>query len=82
MLNNYAAIYVGIYNAKIYILYSLYIFIKNTYNITSIPTHYYAGMDRLFDDVKLNLETDLREIIILERSLLLLLNSVLFGNVI
>jgi hypothetical protein len=82
MLNNYAAIDDGNYNAKIAILYSLYIFIKNTYNITSIPTHYYAGMDRLFDDVKLNLETDLREIIILERSLLLLLNSVLFGNVI
>lgn len=82
MLNSYAAIDDSNYNSKIAILYSLYIFIKNTYNITSIPAYYFAGMDRLFDDVKLNLETDLREIIILERSLLLLLNSILFGNVI
>lgn len=82
MLNSYAAIDDGNYNAKIATLYSLYIYIKNTYNITSIPPYYYAGINRLFDDVKLNLETDLREIIILERSLLLLLNSILFGNVI
>lgn len=81
MLNNYVAIDDSNYNSKIAILYSLYIYIKNTYNITSLPSYYYAGMDRLFNDLKLNLETDLREIIILEYSLLLLINSILFGSI-
>jgi len=82
MLSSYQAIDDSNYNSKIAILYSIYIFIKSVYNITSIPTYYYAGMDRLFDDVKLNLKTDLREMLILEKSLLLLINSILFGNII
>ncbi|MCI5494319.1 MAG: toll/interleukin-1 receptor domain-containing protein [Lachnospiraceae bacterium] len=81
MLYNYRAIDNSNYNSKISIIYSLYIFIKSTYNITSIPAYYYAGMDRLFDDIKLNLKTDLREMIIMERSLLLLLNTIFFGYV-
>ena len=82
MLNKYAAIDNNNYNCKITILYSIYIFIKNTYSLSSIPEYYYAGMDRLFASTKLNLTIDLRETIIFERLTLLLLNSVLFGYVI
>lgn len=82
MLNDYSSIDDCNYNSKIAILYSLYIYIKGFYDITSIPAYYYAGIDRLFDDIKLNLQTDLREILILEKSFLLLLNAILFGKII
>lgn len=82
MLNKYTAIDNSNYNSKITMLYSIYIFIKNTYTLSNIPEYYYAGMDRLFDETRLNLELDLRETIIFERLILLLLNSVLFGHII
>lgn len=70
------------YNSKITILYSIYIYLKNFYSFTSIPEYYYAGMDRVFEATRLNLEINLREIIILEKITLLLLNTVLFGYII
>lgn len=82
MLNNYASIDDCNYNSKIAIMYSLYIYIKNYYDIAFLPGYYYSGIERLFDDIKLNLKTDLREILIVERSFLLLLNSILFGKII
>lgn len=81
MINKYTAIDNNNYNSKIAILYSIYIFIKHSYTLSTIPVYYYAGMDRLFDETRLNLEIDLREILIFERLTLLLLNSVLFGYV-
>lgn len=82
MLNKYTAIDNSNYNSKITILYSIYIFIKNSYILAEIPEFYYVGMDRLFDATRLNLEIDLRETIICERLILLLLNSVLFGYIV
>lgn len=81
MINKYTEIDNNNYNSKITILYSIYIFIRNTYELSSIPEYYYSGMDRLFDETKLNLEIDLRETIIFEKLILLLLNSVLFGYI-
>ena len=82
MLNKYTVIDNNNYNSKITILYSIYIFIKNSYTLSTIPEYYYSGMDRLFDETRLNLEIDLRETIIFEKMTLLLLNSVLFGYII
>lgn len=82
ILNKYRSIDKENYNARITLLYTVYIFIKSTYNISDIPTHFYAGMDRLFDETRLNLDIDLREILIFERLTLLLLNAILFGYII
>lgn len=69
------------YNAKIAILYALFIYIKSSYDLTCVPKFYYSGIEKLFNEAKLNLETELREILICERSCILLLNAVLFGYI-
>ena len=69
------------YNARISLLYAIYLFIKSTYSLSGIPEYYYAGIDRLFNETKLNLKIDLREIIIFERLILLLLNAILLGYI-
>lgn len=82
MLTKYSKVDNNNYNSKITMLYSIYIYIKNCYSLSSIPKFYYVGIDKLFNETKLNLEIDLREIIISERITLLLLNAVLFGYII
>ena len=82
MISHYKIIDKSNYNSRIAMLFSIYTFIKNSYSLADIPYFYYVGMDRLFDETKLNLEIDLRETIIFEKLILLLLNSVLFGYVI
>lgn len=68
-------------NAQITLLYAVCLYIREYYNLNNIPAFYYAGVDRLFDETRLNLPIDLRETLIFERLTLLLINAVLFGYV-
>lgn len=79
LLNAYSTVDDRNRKIKVSLLYALYAYIKSSYNINAIPTFYYIGIHKLFDVARLQLPIDEREIIILERLLLLLLNTVLFG---
>lgn len=81
MLNAYSTVDDRNQKSKVSLLYALYVFIKSSYNINTIPQFYHIGIHRLFDVARLQIPVDEREIIILERLLLLLLNAVLFGCV-
>lgn len=63
------------YNSKMTILYLLYTYIKSTKDFSQIPSYYYFGFEKLYSFTKLNINTDLRELQILENLSLLLLNS-------
>ena len=47
--------------------------------LTIIPEFYYKGIQRLFEETRLNLPIDLRETLIFERLFLLLFNAAIFG---
>ena len=81
MFSAYRSINGDNYDAKISILFSIYLYIKTHYNMECVPLYYSAGMDHLFNETKLHLSIDLRETIIVEHLTLLLLNSVLFGYI-
>ena len=68
-------------DAQIALLYAVCQYIREYYNLDDIPAFYYAGVDRLFDETRLHLPIDLREMLIFERLMLLLINSVLFGYI-
>lgn len=68
-------------NAQIALLYAVCLYLKTNYGLHKLPDFYYAGVERLFDETRLNLTIDLRETLILERLTLLLINSILFGYV-
>lgn len=54
--------------------------IKEKYNCClEIPEFYYKGIQRLFEETRLNLPIDLRETLIFERLFLLLFNAAIFG---
>lgn len=82
LLNTYNQIDNANYNAKIAILYALYLYTSSLYDFTIIPRFYYYGIQKLFCEIQLNLKTDLREILICERSIVLLLNAILFGYIV
>ncbi len=79
VLNAYSTVDDRNQKMKVSLLYALYIYIKSSYNINTIPQFYYIGIHKLFDVARLWIPADEREIIILERLVLLLLNAVLFG---
>ncbi len=79
MLNAYCTVDDRNQKTKVSLLYALYAYINSSYNINAIPPFYYIGIHRLFDMARLQIPVDEREIIILERLVLLLLNTVLFG---
>lgn len=79
ILNAYSTVDDRNQKIKVSLLYALYAYIKSSYNINAIPPFYYIGIDKLFDVARLQIPVDEREIIILERLALLLLNAVLFG---
>lgn len=68
-------------DAQITLLYAVCLYIRTQYNLNNIPSFYYAGIDRLFDETRLHLPIDLRETLIFERLTLLLTNAVLFGYI-
>lgn len=81
MLNAYSAVDDRNQKIKVSLLYALYAYIKSSYNINAIPQFYHIGIHKVFDVARLQIPVNEREIIILERLMLLLLNAVLFGYV-
>lgn len=79
ILNAYSTVDDRDQKVKVSLLYALYSYIKSSYNINTIPPFYHIGIHKLFDVARLQIPVDEREIIILERLTLLLLNAVLFG---
>ncbi|MCM1305027.1 MAG: toll/interleukin-1 receptor domain-containing protein [Lachnospiraceae bacterium] len=80
VLNAYSTVDDRNQKIKVSLLYALYAYIKSSYNINTIPLFYHIGICKLFDVARLQLPVDKREIIILERQALLLLNAVLYGH--
>lgn len=76
MLRSYLEISGQNHNARISILYSLCIYISSTIKtIDMFPQYYWKGFERIFSYTKLNLDTDLRETLILEIQTMILLNK-------
>jgi len=69
------------FNARIALLYAACVYIEKSYNTNNLPIYYTAGLKRLFNETKLSLEVNLRELIIIERVFLLLVNSTVLGNI-
>lgn len=67
------------HNARISILYSIYIYLSSTMpTVDMFPQHYWKGFERIFSYTKLNLDTDLRETLILEIQIIILLNKLFY----
>lgn len=81
IIQSYLTTYKGNYNARISLLYSICKYIISLYDISNIPQYYYQGINHLFSQTKLSLPVENRELLIMERSFLLLINSVMFGVV-
>ncbi|MCM1541510.1 MAG: hypothetical protein NC121_09620 [Blautia sp.] len=79
ILNAYSTVDDRNQKIKVSLLYALYTYIKSSYNINTIPPFYHIGIHKLFDVARLQIPVDEREIIILERQALLLLNAALYG---
>lgn len=79
MLKSYLDIDRSNYNARIAILFCLYTHITVKYGIINVfPQHYWRCFDRLFSYTKLHLDVDLREILILELSTMILINKLFY----
>jgi len=75
MLKAYLEISGENHNARISILYSMCIYLSiNIKTIDMFPQYYWKGFERIFSYTKLNLDTDLRETLILETQLMILIN--------
>lgn len=76
ILRSYLEISGQNHNARISILYSICIYISSAIkNIDIFPQYYWKGFERIFSYTKLNLDTDLRETLILETQTMILLNK-------
>ena len=79
ILQSYLEIDRGNHNARIAILFCLYTHITTKYGILDVlPQHYWRGFERLFFYTKLHLNIDLREILILELAIMLLVNKLFY----
>jgi len=76
MLRAYLEISGENHNARISILYSICVYLSTTVKtIDMFPQYYWKGFDRIFSYTKLNLDTDLRETLILEIQTMILVNK-------
>ena len=80
LMKSYMELYDGNYNARLALLFAAYSYLIMHFDTFEIPQYYYQGIHHLFNQTKLLLSIENREILIAERSLLLLLNASLFGN--
>lgn len=80
LLNAYSTVDDRNQKIKVSLLFALYAYIKSSYNINAIPQYYHIGIHKLFDVARLRIPVNEREIIILERLMLLLLNAVIYGH--
>ena len=79
MLRAYLEISGENHNARISILYSICTYLSVTMkDIEMFPQYYWKGFERIFSYTKLNLETDLRETLILEIQTIILVNNLYF----
>ncbi len=79
MLKAYLEISGKNHNARISILYSICTYISTTKKIfETFPQYYRKGFERIFSYTKLNLEADLRETLILETQVIILINKLYF----
>lgn len=81
LIKTYDAVSGGNRNAKMAVLFSACKYIEVQYGFAGLPPFYYKGVDRLFAATRLNLEIESREMLILERLFLLLLNATIFGYI-
>jgi hypothetical protein len=72
----------GNYNARIALLYSACLYIEKKYDISKLPLYYTKGFQRLFNETKLSIPVNLRELLIIERLYLLLVNSTVLRNIV
>lgn len=82
LIKSYKKMYKGNYNARMAILYSIYMYITSYYDISGLPQFYYRGIEYLFDQTKLALPIEQRELLIMERLVLLILNGSMYGTTI
>jgi hypothetical protein len=82
IINAYSIISDENHNAQIALLYAGALYLKSYYNLNDTPDFYLVGLERIFNETKLNLPIDLRETLIFERLFLLLINHSIFGNII
>lgn len=80
IIKSYLEIYVGNYNARLSMLFAAYIYLTLHYETNGFPPYYYKGVQHLFNHTKLSLPTEKREMLIMERSILLMINSIMFGT--
>ena len=80
LMKSYMELYGVNYNARLALLFAAYSYLIMHFDTFEIPQYYYQGIHHLFNQTKLLLSIENREILIAERSLLLLLNASLFGN--
>ncbi len=79
MLRTYLEISGENHNARISILYSICVYLSTTVKISEMfPQYYWKGFNRIFSYTKLNLDTDLRETLILEIQTMILVNKLYF----
>lgn len=79
MLRTYLEISGENHNARISVLYSIFIYLSTIEKRNDMfPQHYWKGFDRIFSYTKLNLITDLRETLILETQTMILINKIYF----
>ena len=79
ILSSYLEIDRDNYNARVALLYSLYCYMNTTYRIDeTYPKHYWRCFERSFSFTKLHLNLDVREILILELSAMVLINKLFF----
>lgn len=82
LLTSYEKIYKSNFNARMALLYSIYVYISSTFDLRQLPLFYYRGIEYLFDQTKLSLPIEQRELLIMERLILLLINGTMFGTTI
>lgn len=67
------------HNSRISILYSMFIYLSADMKESDMfPQYYWKGFERIFSYTKLNLNVDLRETLILEVQVIILLNKIYF----
>lgn len=70
------------FNSRIALLYAGCSYIESNYDLSDTPSYYTAGFKKLFNETKLSLEVDLRDILMIETLFLLLVNTVVIGSLI
>lgn len=82
LINSYCLVSDDNHNAQIALLYTGCLYLREKYNLSDIPSFYHKGIQRLFEETRLNLPIDLRETLIFERLFLLIFNAAVFGYII